>query len=179
VRLGLVFGGVAVLAGLAGTALWLGQKSSMPQAAPAAISPTALYASSFIGGNGARQALGQYQGKVLVINFWATWCAPCREEMPAFSRVNERWKDRGVQFIGLSDEDAATVARFAAEVPVSYPLWTGEDVNSLSRRLGNRIGVLPHTAIVDRAGIVLESKLGPFTEAQLEERLAAYAPIRR
>jgi thiol-disulfide isomerase/thioredoxin len=178
-RLGVVFAGVAALAGLAGTALWLGEKSAVPRAAPAAISPTALYASSFVAGDGAPRALGQYQGKVLVLNFWATWCAPCRAEMPAFSRVHERWKDRGVQFIGLSNEEAAVVARFTLDVPVSYPLWTGADVDSLSRRLGNHVGILPHTAIIDRTGTVLESKLGPFTEAQLEERLTAYATIRR
>jgi hypothetical protein len=63
---------------------------------------------------------------------------------------------------------------------VAYPLWTGgAEVDALSRRLGNRIGVLPHTAILDREGRVLESRVGPYTEAQLEERLAAYATIGR
>jgi thiol-disulfide isomerase/thioredoxin len=175
VRLGLVFTGVGLLAALAGTALWLGERS--PMAPPAAdIAPTAVFASTFADESGQPQALGRFQGRVMVINFWATWCAPCRAEMPAFSRLHERWAARGVQFVGLSNEDPAVVRRFAAEVPVSYPLWTGgAAVDQLSQRLGNHLGVLPHTAILDRQGKVLESKIGPFTEAQLEERLAVYS----
>jgi thiol-disulfide isomerase/thioredoxin len=178
-KLSVVFAGVALLAGLAGTALWLGQKSAMAPPA-AAISPTALYTATFTDEAGTPQALGQFQGKVVILNFWATWCAPCRAEMPAFSRLQARWKPQGVQFVGLSSEEPQVVRRFALEVPVAYPLWTGgAEVDALSRRLGNRIGVLPHTAILDREGRVLESRVGPYTEAQLEERLAAYATIGR
>jgi thiol-disulfide isomerase/thioredoxin len=180
VRLGIVFTGVALLAGLAGTAMWLGQRAEIGTPAPAAIAPTALYASTFRDEAGGPQALGQFQGQILVINFWATWCAPCREEMPAFSRVHERWKSRGARFVGLSAEAPEAVRRFAAQVPVSYPLWTGGgEVDALSQRLGNRVGVLPHTVILDRAGAVLESKIGPFTEAELDERLTVYSSIGR
>jgi thiol-disulfide isomerase/thioredoxin len=180
VRLAFVFTGVAVLAGLAGTAMWLGQRAQIGTPAAASIAPTALYASTFRDGAGQPQALGQFQGNVLVVNFWATWCAPCREEMPAFSRVHQRWKGRGVRFVGLSSEAPEVVGRFAEKVRVDYPLWTGGgEVDTLSRRLGNHVGVLPHTVILDRTGAVLESKIGPFTETQLEERLAAYSSISR
>ena len=179
-RLAAVFAGVGLLAALAGTALWLGERSQGPTPARADIAPTALYASTFADATGQAQSLGRFQGHVLVINFWATWCAPCRAEMPAFSRLHERWQGRGVQFVGLSNEDPALVRRFSAEVPVAYPLWTGGGaVDQLSRRLGNHLGVLPHTAILDRNGGVLESRIGPYTESQLEERLAAFAPKSR
>jgi thiol-disulfide isomerase/thioredoxin len=120
--------------------------------------------------------LGAYENQVLVVNFWATWCAPCREEMPAFSRLNDRWASKGVRFVGLSDEEPAQVAAFARERPVSYPLWTGGDaVGELARRLGNRLGVLPFTVVLERGGRVLESRVGPYTEQELESRLAAIA----
>ena len=174
-----MFAGVGVLAALAGTALWLGERA--PIAPPSAdIAPTAIYASSFVDAAGQSQALGRFQGKLLVVNFWATWCAPCRAEMPAFSRLQQKWQGRNVQFVGLSNEEPAVVARFAAEVPVAYPLWTGgAAVDQLSRRLGNHLGVLPHTVILDPTGSVLESKIGPYTEEQLEARLTAFASKRQ
>lgn len=179
-RLSVVFSGVALLAALAGTALWLGQRAQIQTPPPVAIAPTALYASTFRDAAGVDQPLGQFQGNLLVINFWATWCAPCREEMPAFSRVHERWKARGVRFVGLSAEAPEVVSRFASRLPVSYPLWTGSgDVDALSRRLGNHVGVLPHTVIIDGAGAILETKIGPFTETELEQRLTTYSSISR
>lgn len=176
-KLPVVFAGVALLAALAGTALWLGERSTVPSPkAPPAIAPTALYASSFRDADGHARSLGQFQGQVLVLNFWATWCAPCRAEMPAFSRVSRKWAGRGVQFIGLSSESPDVIAAFAREVPVSYPLWSGDGVETLAQRLGNRLGVLPFTAIVGPAGAVLEVRAGPYTEPELEARMQVFAP---
>jgi thiol-disulfide isomerase/thioredoxin len=137
------------------------------------VAPGALWAATFRDPGGSSHALGQFQGKVLVVNFWATWCVPCREEMPAFNRLHERWKARGVTFLGLADDDPAKVERFGRELAIAYPLWVGgEAVGELSRRLGNRLGVLPHTVIFDPSGKVLDSKVGPYTEADLEAKLA-------
>lgn len=172
-----VFTAIGALAVLAGTALWLGSRAP-GSAAPASVSPAALFAASFFDGANVPQALGQFQGKVVVLNFWATWCAPCREEMPAFSRVQKRWADRNVQFVGLSSEEPVRVARFGRELAINYPLWTGgQEVSDLSKRLGNRIGVLPHTVIFGTQGQVLDQKVGPYTESELEERLAAFTAI--
>ena len=124
-----------------------------------------------------RVTLDRYRGQFLVVNFWATWCAPCREEMPAFVRLQSRWGTRGVQFVGIANEDPAKVHRFGRELGINYPLWTGGDeVGELSRRLGNRLGVLPHTALIGSKGEVLDVRVGPYTEAQMEERLTAFAP---
>ena len=174
-KLPVVFAGVALLAALAGTALWLGERSAIPAATPPGeIAPTALYAATFADEAGAPHSLGRFQGKVLVLNFWATWCAPCREEMPLFSRLQERWRARGVQFVGLSSDDAAQVHRFGREMKIAYPLWTGAgDVDDLSRRLGNRLSVLPHTAIIDASGRVAYVKVGPYSEVELEGQLAS------
>jgi thiol-disulfide isomerase/thioredoxin len=161
-----------------GTILWLLSRPPARHEAPASpqIAAAAFYAATFSDADGRPQALGQFQGGILVLNFWATWCGPCREEMPAFSRVQARWKDRGVQFLGVSAEDAAKVNQFARDLGVGYPLWTGGDeVNELSRRLGNRLGVLPHTVIVAPGGEILETRVGPYTEGELEQRLTAFS----
>jgi thiol-disulfide isomerase/thioredoxin len=169
-----VFTAVGVLALLAGTASWLGSRAT-GSAPPASISPAALFAASFSDGASRPQALGQFQGKVVVLNFWATWCAPCREEMPAFSRIQERWAGRNVQFVGLSSEEPVRVAKFGRELAIAYPLWTGnQEVPDLSKRLGNHLGVLPHTVILGPQGQVLDQRVGPYTEADLEARLTAF-----
>jgi thiol-disulfide isomerase/thioredoxin len=170
---------IGALALAAGTIAWLlSRPAGIGAEAPAtpAIAAAAFYSTSFMDAEGRPQALGQFQGRLLVLNFWATWCGPCREEMPAFTRVHARWKDRGVRFLGVSAEDSAKVNQFGRDLGVSYPLWTGGDqVNELSRRLGNRLGVLPHTVIVAPGGEILETRVGPYTEAELEQRLTAYA----
>ena len=171
------FTGVGVTAMLVGAALWLAMRppDTRPTAAPVEIAPAAFYAASFTDATGRSQALGQFQGRVLVVNFWATWCAPCREEMPGFVRLQSRWAARGVQFVGLANEERGKVDRFGREIGVNYPLWTGGDeVSELSRRLGNRGGVLPHTAILGPRGEVLEVKVGPYSESQMENRLAVF-----
>jgi thiol-disulfide isomerase/thioredoxin len=158
---------------LAGAATWLGSGGSSRFTTPSDVSPAALYAATFTDPQDGRVSLGRYQGKVVVVNFWATWCAPCREEMPLFGRLQARWAARGVQFVGLSNEDPALVQRFGHNLGVAYPLWVGgEEVGELARRLGNGRGFLPFTALVDRRGRVVEVRVGPYTEALLESRLA-------
>jgi thiol-disulfide isomerase/thioredoxin len=175
-----IFAGVGVLAFLAGAALWFGSRAPastpLPATAASEASPAVIYAASFSDAEGRKRSLGAFQGKVLVVNFWATWCVPCREEMPGFARLQARWGERGVQFVGLANDEAAKVQRFGAELAINYPLWTGgEDVADFSRRLGNRLGVLPHTVILDPQGIVVESRIGVFSEGALEQRLATMA----
>ena len=171
-----LFTGVALAAAAAGTALWLTGRSVTPRVDPPAISATALYAASFSDERGVRQPLGRFQGKLLVLNFWATWCGPCRQEIPAFTRVQERWAGRGVQFVGLSAEERDKVERFTREVAVNYPLWVGDEVGELGRRLGNRLGVLPFTVLVGPAGEILDAKVGAYSEGEIANKLAAFAP---
>lgn len=174
----LVFAIVTVLALLAGTAMYLGtpRPDAGPVAVPTDAAPGAILATRFVDRQGQPRTLGEFQGKVVVLNFWATWCAPCREEMPGFSRLQERWRDRGVRFVGVSDEERAKVDRFAEGMTIAYPLWTGDaEVMGLSKRLGNRLGVLPHTVLLDGEGRVLESRIGIYPEKLLEERLVALA----
>ncbi len=172
-----LFAAIGVLAFLLGAALWFGARApSAPVAGPVDISASALQALSFRDLRGEPRSLGAFRGQVVVLNFWATWCTPCREEMPAFVRLQTRWSGRGVQFVGIADDDREKVERFAREIGVNYPLWLGgEEVGALSRRMGNRLGVLPHTVLLDREGNVLESRIGVYPEAALEDRLREIA----
>lgn len=160
--------GITAAAIAAGAALWWSARPA-PLVAPPTISGAALYGTAFRGLDGKPQPLGQFQGETLVLNFWATWCAPCREEMPAFERLARRWKDRHVVFVGISQETPEQVRRFAGEVGVTYPLWVGGDeASALARRLGNRVDGLPFTAVVGPDGRVRGAKVGPYTENELE-----------
>ncbi|HET7403526.1 MAG TPA: TlpA disulfide reductase family protein, partial [Usitatibacter sp.] len=116
-RPAVAFPAVAALAFAAGTMLWwMGRPPRpMPESAvPAPTAPTisgaALYAAAFRDARGHAQSLGQFQGRPLVLNFWATWCGPCREEMPAFVRLNREFAGR-VAFVGLSSEAPEVVER--------------------------------------------------------------------
>jgi len=138
------------------------------------IAPSALLAATFADVGGQPHSLGQFGGKIVVLNFWATWCAPCREEMPAFVRAQKRWAERGVQFVGLANEDPRRVERFGRDLGIDYPLWVGgENVAELSRRLGNRLGALPHTVILSPTGAPIRSKVGTYSEAELDTALQA------
>ena len=117
---------------------------------------------------GREQSIGQWRGKVLVVNFWATWCVPCREEMPEFVKLQKEQGDRGLQFVGIAIDDVAKVKAFAAELELNYPaLIGGYGAIELSKALGNRLGALPYTLIVDRSGRISHAQLGPIKLAEL------------
>lgn len=178
-----LFLAIGVAALVAGTALVVAMRAQPPaaQALPSleagSISPAAILALTFTDEAGRSRSLAEFSGKLLVLNFWATWCAPCKAEMPAFDRVSARWNGRGVQFVGLSAESPEVAAAFGRSLRIGYPLWTGpaDAVPELSRRLGNSSAVLPHTVLLDRAGKVAEQRVGPYTEQDLEAALQRIA----
>ena len=118
--------------------------------------------------DGKEQPLGQWKGKVLVVNFWATWCAPCREEMPEFVRIQAEMAPKGLQFVGIAVDQADKVKQFAAEIKLNYPaLIGGYGAMELSKTLGNNLMALPFTVILDRSGRVVHTQLGPLREERL------------
>jgi len=102
--------------------------------------------------NGARIALKSLRGKVVLLNFWATWCAPCLIEMPAFSAWQQQYGARGFQVIGISmDDDAVPVRKLLAKLTTSYPIAMGDA--KLGKRYGGVMG-LPLSFLIDRNGVV-------------------------
>jgi thiol-disulfide isomerase/thioredoxin len=127
--------------------------------------------------NGQEQALAQWKGKVLVVNFWATWCVPCREEMPEFVKLQTEFGDRGVQFVGIAIDDPAKVRQFANELRLNYPaLIGGYGAVELSKSLGNAVGALPYTLVVDRSGSISRKQLGPIKPAYLRDIIGQLLP---
>lgn len=123
--------------------------------------------------DGRTQPLAQWRGKVLIVNFWATWCAPCREEMPEFVAAQARDGAKGVQFVGIAVDDVDKVRAFAREIGLNYPaLIGGYGAIELSKTLGNDLSALPFTVVLDRAGRVAHTQLGPLKPAKLDRLLA-------
>jgi cytochrome c biogenesis protein CcmG/thiol:disulfide interchange protein DsbE len=121
--------------------------------------------------DGALVDLGSLRGQVVVVNFWATWCGPCRVEMPWFVELQERYRERGLTMIGVSlDDDGWTAVRpFAAAQHVTYPLAIGDD--RVARAYG--VGVLPTTFIVDRSGRIAVAHEGLVLKETYEQEIAA------
>lgn len=119
--------------------------------------------------------LADLKGQFLILNFWATWCQPCREEMKTFSELQARFASQGVQFIGIAIDDPSTVRSYLRDFPVNYPIWVGgADVPAWADSLGNDLSALPFTVVFDRSGAKREVKVGVFAEkplAQLIESL--------
>ena len=112
----------------------------------------------------------EWNGKVVLVNFWATWCPPCKKEMPAFIELQEQYGEQGFQVIGIALDDADSVTDFADTLGVNYPLMAAEyDGIELSRLYGNHIGALPFTAFVDRNGKVSYTKTGEMSKQQVED----------
>lgn len=124
--------------------------------------------------DGRETPLAQWRGKVLIVNFWATWCAPCREEMPQFVAVQSRDGAKGVQFVGIAVDQIDKVRDYVKEVRINYPVLIGGfGAIELSKTLGNALAALPFTIVLDKHGGVAHTQLGQLKSAQLDQLLAS------
>lgn len=141
--------------------------------APASASSSDLFAAKFTDAQGSMQPLEQWHNQVIIVNFWATWCPPCRDEMPELSTLQDKYGARGVVVLGISTDDAAKVQQFSRESPVSYPLLAGgSQAMDLAATLGNDRDVLPYTVILRRDGSVAASHFGRIDSRALESALS-------
>lgn len=128
----------------------------------------AFFATTLPDPEGTPQAFAQWKGQVIVANFWATWCVPCREEMPHFVKMQDHYGKRGLTFVGIAIDKPERVSRFAKEIGVNYPLLIGDmSVFELARKAGNLGDLLPYTVIFDRSGKIVARRAGIYTEATL------------
>ena len=123
--------------------------------------------------NGASVKLADYKGKVLLVNFWATWCPPCKAELPGLIQLYDQYKDKGLVVLGISgDDDAETLRAFASEWKINYPMLVGRDENDLLDAYGPIFGY-PISVIVGRDGAVCGRHVGPATKEQFEQEIRA------
>ncbi len=160
-----LIGGVAALAAAAGAgvAVWRLRPAGLaPAAADAAVQ--ALWQLKLQAPDGQPLALDKLQGKPLLVNFWATWCPPCVEEMPlldAFFRENSA---KGLNVLGLAIDQAPAVQRFLARAPVAFPVAMGGlEGSELGRSLGNTTGGLPFSVLLGADGSIRQRKMGQLT----------------
>ncbi len=118
------------------------------------------------------QSIAQWHGKVVVVNFWATWCAPCREEIPLFVKLQNQYGNQGLQFVGIAIDRPDQVRPYAKELGMNFPILIGDSAAiELSRKLGNRAGALPFTVIIGRDGKIIATEVGAAKEAHIEPLL--------
>lgn len=123
--------------------------------------------------------LSDYQGKWLLLNFWASWCSPCREEIPGFINIQKKYQQKDFTFIGVAIEDEADVKKYADEVQINYPITHGvEAAYNVSAKYGNPDGMLPYTVLIDpkqkiRAiynGLLHENKLDKLLNEHIKRK---------
>ena len=160
-----VFGGVAVLAAIAGTGLALKKQ-------PAGLdmeTQQALWNAEFDTLDGPVLKMQNLQGRPLVINFWATWCAPCVEEMPLLDIFFRQNASKGWQMVGLAIDQPSRVRQYLSQNAISYPIGlAGMTGTELGRLLGNEVGGLPFTVVLDGKGSLIQRKLGKLSAQEIQ-----------
>ncbi|HYA36819.1 MAG TPA: TlpA disulfide reductase family protein [Candidatus Methylomirabilis sp.] len=127
---------------------------------------------------GKKHSLSEWRGKVIVLNFWATWCPPCREEIPLFIALQKRYGSGGVQLLGVATaDDKESVIAYRQSAGMNYPILIGDDdAMDIMVHYGNRQGSIPYTVIIDREGGIVARKLGAFDQADLMRVIAPLLP---
>jgi thiol-disulfide isomerase/thioredoxin len=124
-------------------------------------------------------SVAEWDGRVLLINFWATWCAPCREEIPAFIAVRRQFQEKGFEIVGIAIDQPEFVTEYARDFAITYPLlYGGEDAIAVGSLYGNRQGTLPYSVLIDakgriahihNSGVLSESELSHMVAGMLED----------
>lgn len=154
---------IVVAIGIIGLAAGVGVYSYLNQAdAPktASIKATTMVGSkrpdfTLMDVDDGKHSINEWDGKVLIVNFWATWCPPCRREIPAFIALQEKYESKGFTIVGVALDSKQAAIDYVDPMGINYPILIGDTEGiAISQEYGNKLGVLPYTVIVDRQGII-------------------------
>lgn len=114
-------------------------------------------------------SISEWQGKTLVINFWATWCQPCLKEIPEFMQLQTQFEKKNVQFIGISIDELSAVARYKNTIGINYPVLIASEWDgfNLAQQLGNSANTVPYTVVVNSAGKIVYRHAGAVKKEDL------------
>lgn len=169
---------ISLLAGMYASQLFNGQDSETTpaQTASDAAGPPEIRPDfGLLDLQGQLRHVSEWDGDVLMVNFWATWCPPCRREIPAFIELQEKYADQGFTIVGIAIDTKQNARDFVDPMGINYPILVGDkDGIALSKAYGNRMGVLPYTVIVDRNGKIIETHRN---ELSFEDAEAMIKPL--
>jgi thiol-disulfide isomerase/thioredoxin len=132
----------------------------------------AFFANSWQTPDGKKADTQKWEGKVLVVNFWASWCPPCVEEMPTLDKLQQEFLQQNVLFVGIGIDSPSNIREFLLKTPVGYPIVIGGlEGSNLAKQLGNSQGALPYTIIINAKGKATYSKLGKISEDDIRSAI--------
>jgi len=169
----LVLSAVALLSLLAGVLLFnIIQPVDSVATEPAVDAPIELHSIPLTELSGRQTVVGDWQDKILIVNFWAPWCAPCRREIPSLVAIHQEFNARGVQLLGIAFDNEPQVSRFAGDYQINYPLFLAGNRSAMyNAAFGNPSGSLPYTALLDRNLDIIFRHNGELSSEQLREQL--------
>lgn len=173
---------IVVLACIAAAGGWWLEHHQLEPALPESTvsSPTKVYTQGEQVGNytlpnlaGKTTRLAQWHGKAVILNFWATWCAPCRAEMPMLAQTQRKYRKDGLQVVGITMAQPQATMSFLNALDIRYPTLIGIDASPApTTAFGDTAGLLPYSVLVDRSGHVMATKLGPLDASTIRDWLA-------
>jgi len=162
----------ALLLGAVGTAAAVAGAVAGALALQSRSGAAELLAARYPDTDGRVRRLLDWPGRVLLCNFWATWCAPCREEVPMLVAAKEQWASKGFEVVGIGIDSADKIREFSKTYQINYPVLVADgSALELLRKLGNRGGGLPYSVVLDRTGGIAERHLGALTAEDLRRVL--------
>jgi thiol-disulfide isomerase/thioredoxin len=165
----MMIGGISVLALVAGifSSHWISQTGLASDP-----SIKAFFANPWKTPDGKSANIDDWRGKVLVVNFWASWCPPCVEEMPTLDKIAQEYASKNVLIVGIGIDSPSNIRQFLEKTPVSYPILIGGlDGSALAKQMGNAQGALPYTVIINAKGKSVFTKLGKISEEELKKAI--------
>ncbi len=165
----IMIGGISLLALLAGvfSSQWISQTGLASDP-----SIKAFFANPWQNPDGKPANSENWRGKVLVVNFWASWCPPCVEEMPALDKIAQEYASKNVLIVGIGIDSPSNMREFLQKTPVSYPIMIGGlEGSNLSKQMGNTQGALPYTVVINSKGKSIYTKLGKISEEELKKAI--------